>query len=313
MNTLNTAVFLKNSAVEIRSGFSRIDLLAVVAALAVLGALSLSGSSTTKTTVQAIQCLENGHQLVRAWTQYAACNGGWLAPNQDDGALGNWLGGDMASPGAYNDPTNYGELNNTFSAPGYNKSFSALGNYVSNYRYCHCPADTSLGSLGGLAGPAAKLPRARSYSMNGAVGTEDSAPKSPVNGPWLTGSYGQNTAARGPYLVFGTLSSFVNPGPAQTFVILDEDPYSINDGCLSSSMNLPARWIDYPASFHNRACEISFADGHTDLHQWKIQPVIRGQLITQPGSVQDIEWLQTVTTAAANGRPIPAEGGPNQE
>jgi prepilin-type processing-associated H-X9-DG protein len=27
--------------------------------------------------------------------------------------------------------------------------------------------------------------------------------------------------------------------------------------------------IDVPASFHNRAASVSFADGHAEMHQWK--------------------------------------------
>jgi hypothetical protein len=287
------------------AGFGRADALGVLAAVAILGALTLSGSSTAKTTAQAIQCLENGNQLMRAWSQYALSNGGWLAPNQDDGAYGNWLSGSMTSASSYNDPTNYGILNNTFTSPGRNGPFSAIGNYFGDYRICKCPADTSLGSMGGLGGPAGKLPRVRSYSMSQAVGTQDRV-RAAVNGPWLTGNYGANTATHGPFRTFGRLDSFISPGPSATFVVMQEDPYSINDAGFANSMTQPDRWIDYPASVHNDGDMFAFADGHCVIKQWvdRKPPVVNGQFTAALPNDPDVEWLRTVTTARLDGAPL---------
>jgi prepilin-type processing-associated H-X9-DG protein len=296
-----------------RAGFGRIDLLAVMVAVAILGSLTLSASSTAKTTAHAVQCLENCDQLIRAWTQYAQCNGGWLPPNQDDDALGNWLSGDMSYPGypaGFNTPTNYGVLVNTFASPSAPKTESAIGGYLNDYKICRCPADESTGAWGGLRGAAAQVPRVRSYSMSQAVGTHDIR-RSAVDGPWLNGSYGANSAGNGPYLTFGRLDSFTRPGPASTFVIADEDPYSINDAAIATVMNFPAHWVDYPASYHNNGCAFAFADAHVELHRWKVAPVLNGVLQTRPGSAGDIEWFQRVTTAKKNGTPIPADGGNN--
>jgi hypothetical protein len=276
-------------------GFSRIDLLGALAAVAILASLSLSGSVTSATTSKAIQCLENGHQLIRAWTLYANCNGGALAPNVDNGAYGNWLGGSMNYAGSYGDPTNYGEMNNTFTVPGFNGSMSALGNYIFNYKICRCPEDQSLGSLGYLTGAAANAPRVRSYSMSGAVGSN-------VTGDWLDGSVG--FGGNSTYATFGTLSSFVRPGPAQTFVVVDEDPTSINDACLGVSMVGEDEWIDRPASHHNNGDMFTFADGHCVIKHW-VDPrsIVTGSAVllsAQPNN-PDIEWLRSVTTILRNG------------
>lgn len=51
------------------------------------------------------------------------------------------------------------------------------------------------------------------------------------------------------------------------FVMIDEHPDSINDGRF---LNNPtgARWSDIPGSFHHGAVSLSFADGHSGIHQW---------------------------------------------
>ena len=55
--------------------------------------------------------------------------------------------------------------------------------------------------------------------------------------------------------------------PVNKFVILDEHPDSINDGYF---LNNPdnTRWVDLPASYHNGAVGLSFADGHSEIHRW---------------------------------------------
>jgi hypothetical protein len=292
-----------------RAGFSRVDLLGAIAGVAVIGSLAVSGSSTAKSTARAVQCLENGDQLIRAWAQYAQCNGGWLPPNTDDARYGNWLGGDMFTPGDYgpgfNDPTNYGEMNNTFTLASYKGTFSAIGSYFNDYKICHCPADDSTGLFGGLRGPAAAVPRVRSYSMSQAVGTSDMR-REPVDGPWLTGNYGQNTAARGPYLTFGMISSFSIPGPSSVFVIVHEDPYSVNDATFAMRMVSPDYWVDFPASVHNRSTMVNFADGHCIIKHW-VDPrsiVQNGQLVSLQINNPDIEWFRSVTSARLDGTPL---------
>ena len=71
---------------------------------------------------------------------------------------------------------------------------------------------------------------------------------------------------------FTTLSDFTDPGPSDTFVLVDEREDSINDGYFVVDMaGYPDRTIklvDYPASYHNRAAGFSFADGHAEIHKW---------------------------------------------
>lgn len=67
-------------------------------------------------------------------------------------------------------------------------------------------------------------------------------------------------------------SDFVDPGPAKTFVFLDEREDSINDGYFVVDMagypTTTMRLVDYPASYHNHAAGLAFADGHSEIHKW---------------------------------------------
>jgi prepilin-type processing-associated H-X9-DG protein len=64
-------------------------------------------------------------------------------------------------------------------------------------------------------------------------------------------------------------------GPANVFVVLDEQADSISavNGDATYSFNPGAAatqevWRDLPASYHNGAGSLSFADGHSEIHKW---------------------------------------------
>lgn len=64
-------------------------------------------------------------------------------------------------------------------------------------------------------------------------------------------------------------SDITAPSPVNLFVFIDEHPESINDGSIVINPSTPTRWQDdLPASYHNGACGISFADGHSEVHAW---------------------------------------------
>jgi len=55
-------------------------------------------------------------------------------------------------------------------------------------------------------------------------------------------------------------------GPSMTWVTIDENPASINDGWFVHESK--TSFVDYPASYHNRAGGLSFADGHSEIKKW---------------------------------------------
>ena len=108
----------------------------------------------------------------------------------------------------------------------------------------------------------------------------------------------------GNYFGFTKLSSMVRPGPAKTFVILDESKNTINDGFFAVPMNtydpyLPGSlaFVDVPATFHNNAGSLSFADGHSEIHRWKDGRTVKAQLFEASANNADITWMQERSSA----------------
>jgi hypothetical protein len=107
------------------------------------------------------------------------------------------------------------------------------------------------------------------------------------------------------YRVFNRMADFTRPGPSMTFVFLDECPDSINDGLFHVSM-IDSAWHDVVASLHCGGGDLSFADGHAEVHKWRDpnsrKPVNHGASGTYcpaygTKSPRDYLWLQERTTA----------------
>lgn len=260
-------------------GFTLVELLVVLATVAVLAVMLLPAIAGTKPSSQAFQCLENQRQLMLAIQMYAQDNSDLLPPNDYpyNTAYTTYL-----SAGTAKNHRNWvvGTMAQTLDArdapattPGYVSELldpnTLLSPYLTNRAVYHCPADNYVDPYAGHA------VHVRSYSMNAAVGTIYSTANAslPIGSPlpqgWLNGS-GYSGAATGAWLTYGKMTSFTKPGPANTFVFMDENPRTINDGSISFSAKATAGntyIIDFPTSTHNGAVPISFADGHAIIHK----------------------------------------------
>ena len=129
--------------------------------------------------------------------------------------------------------------------------WAVLANYnASTAKIYKCPADL-------FVSPAQRAKRwterVRSISMNAAVGRGN---KSPSDGLLRCEK------------VFEKTSDVTQPPPSQLWIFVDEHPDSINDGAFFNSQQ-DRRWIDLPANYHNNACGLAFADGHSEIKKWR--------------------------------------------
>jgi hypothetical protein len=96
------------------------------------------------------------------------------------------------------------------------------------------------------------------------------------------------------YIQYIKKTGFTRPGPATTWLFIEEHPDSINDGWFIASPTDPARFVDLPATSHNCAGGIVYCDGHSELHKWhgaSIQPVRMIQYNSFPADPNDVAWL----------------------
>jgi prepilin-type processing-associated H-X9-DG protein len=268
--------------------------------------------------------MNNENQLIKAMVMYGGDNFDLFPPNPDDPGntdLGyHWVTGDAAVPGGTS------TLTTTIAAsqmtdPDYisNPTYDLIAIYTaSSLGVFKCPADPRVGVYDG-SDPNRKgtvIPAVRSISMNQGVGTIDpqynssgnghrGKPTFPVNGPWLTGTHGGNHAGSGPYATFGKFTDFGFCSASMVFTTVDENPWSINDAGLAVIAQVPEA-VDFPSDMHANGCGFAFADGHSEVHQWKstfyhLSGIPSGSKSAGAvGSLAYADWLWVASHATKN-------------
>jgi prepilin-type N-terminal cleavage/methylation domain-containing protein/prepilin-type processing-associated H-X9-DG protein len=251
--------------------FTLIELLVVIAVIAIVAALLLPALGNAKLKAQGTGCSNNIRQLFLASSMYADENGNFLVNNHGTAETitrqQNWVN----------------NLEDWLSSDGNTNPATLMSGKLTPYLHQNtavfkCPSDKSVADNG---------PRIRSVSMNSLVGNPGD----------LTNRFNPQ------FVQFFRLSDM--PQPAHIYVFLEEHPDTINDGFFMNRWE-EYKWGNLPASYHNGAANLSFADGHMESHRWVLDDTKRPAQKGGAGGVfdaaapTDFDWLKDRTSVRKN-------------
>ena len=245
-----------------RHGFTLIELLVVIAIIAILASLLLPALARAKGKAEAVACLSNTKQLMLGWLLYTEDNDGKMPPKlYPNGAI-------------------WGNPENTNTPLLLDPNQSLLGSYIKSPGVYKCPSDRYPDPATGK--------RLFSLSANAFLGG--------IGVTILNEIPGRTYKPKGVIKI----TNLQRPGPAMTFVTLDEHPDSIDDAVFHSVGGASlgnAEFRNVPASYHySGGANFSFVDGHAEIHKWRDSRTIIGVKYTKIGNIKvpgsrDYEWL----------------------
>jgi prepilin-type processing-associated H-X9-DG protein len=254
----------------------------VIAIIAILAGMLLPALSKAKTKSQGVSCLNNLKQLQLGWFLYSGDNNDELVRTGGMDSLVTFPNDPAGQPGGARAQWALGTVDSLPTATNVMLlEKGLLFPYLKNLGVYKCPADQKI--LGGSR-------TVRSMSMNCWM--------NPIRDWNSVKGYGGANAHR----VFRKQSDIKAPSPALCWVTIDENPFSINDGWFVCDL-VGNTWLDVPATYHNGAGGVSFADGHAEIKKWKdknivglSRPPAGGGEPRDPNSL-DLQWLKDRSTS----------------
>jgi prepilin-type N-terminal cleavage/methylation domain-containing protein/prepilin-type processing-associated H-X9-DG protein len=264
--------------------FTLIELLVVIAIIAILAAMLLPALAKARAKTQGISCMSNLKQLQLGWFLYSGDYNDRIIPTAGLDQLVNTPTDPRAQPDNAKNQWIYGDMG---TAPGNTDirllQMGLIFPYVKSVSIFKCPADRRTDRWPNTTG----TPTVRSMSMN--------AWMNPINSWNSVAGYGGVSKLRD----FRKQTDIIAPAPVKCWVTIDENPWSINDGWFVCDPNKPTTWVDVPASYHNNAGGLGFADGHAEIKKWRDSAMIsaRNNNVIQTPGTPDLQWLQERTTS----------------
>jgi type II secretory pathway pseudopilin PulG len=268
--------------------FTLLELLAMVVIVSVMATTLLPSLARSRPVSRSFQCLTNNRRLCNAWRMYADDNRDRMVFASGDGTgtqnpLNQYAW--TLAPSDSN-PANRGNWDITYDLVK-RPLWPYSGQNAAIYR---CPSDPSSFVVNRVP-----RPRIRGMSMNlylgGFAGTTGGWPQ--ING----------------FRIFLKATELGAPGPAETFVFLDQRWDTANWGNFFTDMsgypNNPSAYQirDFPNMIHENACGFSFADGRVEMRRWldpRTTPVLGPASSTYPPFPSprnpDVAWLQDHAT-----------------